>query len=64
MIQISWLWLPLIITAFLFILEYIFEDRDTELGFFGILGAICALFSIPIYIVAGVNWMFDNIVIT
>lgn len=59
MIEIHWLWIPLIVTLFLIILALIFE-RDYD-GFFSILAAIVGFTSIVIYIIAGIWWLLTHI---
>lgn len=64
MIQISWLWLPLIITLILYIIAKIFESIDILRIIFEFLCVISFLISIAVYIVVGVDWMLESIVIT
>ena len=59
MIEIHWLWIPLIVTLFLIILALIFE-RDDD-GFFNILAGVVGFISMIIYIMAGVWWLFTHI---
>ncbi len=60
MIEIYWLWLPLIVTLVLFILAFIFE-RDNDYGFFTILCGVVGVLSIFIYAIAGIFWLLDNV---
>lgn len=59
MIEIHWLWIPLIVALFLIILALIFKRGDDEL--FNILADIVVFISMIIYIMAGVWWLFTHI---
>lgn len=59
MIEIHWLWIPLIITLFLIVLALIFE-RGYD-GVFTILAGMSGFISVIIYIIAGIWWLFTNI---
>lgn len=57
---IHWEWLPLIITIITCLLAYIFE-KDQDLGLFSLLSGFCGLYSIIIYIILGIKWLYNNI---
>lgn len=63
MIEIHWLWIPLIVTLILGVLGFLFE-RDQDFGFFKLLSGIAGLASLIIYIVVGLHWLFSHIKIT
>lgn len=66
MIQIHWVWLPLIITVLMSILTVIANkgkaDIRTDLGFgLSLLTGIVAFVSIVIYVVVGLYWIFTHV---
>lgn len=61
MIEIHWLWIPLIVTIILIILTYLFEDPRVSAGVFSILASFSTLISAIIYIIAGIWWLFTHI---
>ena len=59
MIQIHWLWLPLIITLLSSFISYIFEGK--EVGPLSFISGIIGVISFIIYVVTGMAWLFTHI---
>lgn len=65
---IHWLWLPLIITLFFWLLASISDGFEREVnsfgGFlFGIIGVLCLIVSIFIYAIAFFIWVYNDLTI-
>jgi hypothetical protein len=59
MIEIHWLWLPLIITLLSSFIAYIFEGR--EVGPLSFITGIIGCISLIIYVITGIAWLFSHI---
>lgn len=60
MIEISWLWLPLIVTLILILLAEAFESKQ-DYGLFKIFSVVSLTISILIYLLSGIYWIVTHI---
>ena len=60
MIEISWLWLPLIITVILILLASILEENQ-DYGLFSILSVLSTVISIIIYVCFVIHFIYTHV---